>query len=212
MNKSASKEAIERLNKLKMTIEKHRRLYHTLDKPEISDEAYDSLLKELESIEQEYPQLITADSPSQRVGGDPIKEFKKVKHAHRQWSFDDVFDLNELKKWEERVRNFMDKAGVSNEKLEYCCELKIDGLKIVLTYKDGQLVQAATRGDGEIGEDVTHNVKTIRSVPLKLSREIDVTAVGEAWMSVKDLEKINKERAKLDEALYANTRNLPLAL
>jgi DNA ligase (NAD+) len=213
----------DRLDKLKETIEKHRRLYHTLDAPEISDEAYDSLMKELESIEHEHPELITSDSPSQRVGGEPIKEFKKVRHTHRQWSFDDVFDLAELRKWEEKVRNFMVKADVGNEKLEYCCELKIDGLKTILTYEDGVLKQAATRGDGEVGEDVTHNIKTIKSIPLKLqvaSNKLQVTgakeqavprlliAVGEVWISVKDLDRINKERAKNAEPLYANTRNL----
>ena len=208
MNEKASKQTIERLAKLKATIEKHRRLYHTLDTPEISDEAYDSLMKELESIEAEHSNLITSDSPSQRVGGEPIKEFKKVRHAHQQWSFDDVFDLNELRKWEEKVHNFMQKSGVGNEKLEYCCELKIDGLKIILTYKDGSLFQAATRGDGEVGEDVTHNVRTIRSVPLKLSQPVDCTVVGEAWMSVNDLKRINEERKKADEPQYANTRNL----
>ena len=93
----------DRLNKLKELLEKHRHLYHVLDKPEISDEAYDSLLKELESIEQEHPELITPDSPTQRVGGEPLKEFSKVTHAHQQWSFDDVFDLDELKKWEEKA-------------------------------------------------------------------------------------------------------------
>ena len=208
MNTKASAETIDRLNKLKQTIEKHRRLYHTLDTPEISDEAYDSLLKELESIESQHPELVTSDSPSQRVGGEPIKEFKKVKHAHQQWSFDDVFDLAELKKWEEKVRNFMNKAGVADEPLEYCCELKIDGLKIILMYKDGVFIQAATRGDGEVGEDVTHNVRTIRSMPLSLSKPVDCVVVGEAWMSVSDLDRINTERAKEGEAIYANTRNL----
>ena len=198
----------DRLNKLKELLEKHRHLYHVLDKPEISDEAYDSLLKELESIEQEHPELITPDSPTQRVGGEPLKEFSKVTHAHQQWSFDDVFDLDELKKWEEKVKNFMKKAGVENEKLEYCCELKIDGLKMILTYENGVLKQGATRGDGTIGEDVTHNIKTIQSIPLKLKKEIDITVVGEVWLSKKNLKKINKEREKNDEPVYANTRNL----
>ena len=207
--KTAPKAVIDRLIALKDTIERHRRLYHTLDTPEISDEAYDSLIRELEEIEREYPELLESDSPSQRVGGEPIKEFVKVKHAHRQWSFDDVFDLNELKKWEEKVRNFMEKAGVGSEKLEYCCELKIDGLKTILTYEDGVLKQAATRGDGEVGEDVTHNIRTIKSIPLKVKDSIkSLTVVGEVWMSVKDLERINKERIKAGEPIYANTRNL----
>ncbi len=228
MKSTAPQSTIDRLTALKETIERHRRLYHTLDTPEISDEAYDSLMRELESIESQYPELVTLDSPSQRVGGEPIKEFKKVKHATRQWSFDDVFDLAELKKWEEKVQNFMEKGGVADEKLEYCCELKIDGLKTILTYENGVLVQAATRGDGEVGEDVTHNVRTIKSIPLKvkelramsyvigqkpsllppISYLQSLIVVGEIWISVKDLERINKERAKNDEPLYANTRNL----
>ncbi len=203
------KPIIDRLNKLKEVIERHRRLYHTLDTPEISDEAYDSLVRELEEIERDNPELLTIDSPSQRVGGEPIKEFVKVKHARRQWSFDDVFDLAELKKWEEKVRNFMEKSGVGSEKLEYCCELKIDGLKTILTYEDGVLRQAATRGDGEVGEDVTHNIRTIKSIPLKIKEKIkSLSVVGEVWMSVKDLERINKERAADGEPIYANTRNL----
>jgi DNA ligase (NAD+) len=217
--KGVSKDVIERLNKLKNTIEHHRQLYHTHDKPEITDEAYDSLIKELESIEEKYPELKSDDSPSQRVGGTPLKEFNKVRHEVAQWSFDDVFDFKELKKWDEKVKNFMTKAGLDagsakqgargvNEKLEYCCELKIDGLKIILTYKNGVLVQGATRGDGTIGEDVTQNIKTIRSIPLKLKNAADLVAVGEAWMGVKDLEKINQERQKRGEQVFANTRNL----
>jgi DNA ligase (NAD+) len=169
MNK-APEDVVNRLEKLKKTIEHHRHAYHGLDKPEITDEAYDSLVKELEEIEATYPNLRSPQSPSQRVGGRPLDEFTKVKHAVRQWSFDDVFDADELKKWDEKVRNFIKKAGLSNEEIKYCCELKIDGLKIILTYKDGVFVQAATRGDGEIGEDVTQNVKTIHSIPLIVNR------------------------------------------
>ncbi len=202
------KESRERADKLKELLEKHRYLYHVLDKPEISDEAYDSLMKELGEIEAKYPEIITPDSPTQRVGGEPLKEFKKVTHTMRQWSFDDVFDLKELIKWEEKVRNFMRKAGVEKEKLEYCCELKIDGLKVILNYKKGKLVQAATRGDGEVGEDVTHNIRTIKSIPLSLSRDIDLTVVGEVWMGKKTLKKINKIREKNGEPVFANTRNV----
>ncbi len=224
------KEVAERLNKLKKTINHHRSLYHTHDIPEISDEAYDSLVKELDTIEAEYPELRTPDSPTQRVGGAPLKKFEKVRHNFQQWSFDDVFDFTELKEWDKRVRNFIEKAGLGDgggstgEKLEYCCELKIDGLKVVLTYVDGALVQAATRGDGSVGEDVTQNIKTIRSIPLTLNtyddstnkqshnkgadKGADLTVVGEIWMSLKDLEKINKQRAKECEPLFANTRNL----
>ena len=202
------KDIKDRLNKLKEILDTHRYLYHVMDKPEISDEAYDSLYKELIDIETKNPELITPDSPSQRVGAEPLKEFNKVTHSHQQWSFDDVFDFEELKKWEEKVKNFIKKSGVENEKLEYCCELKIDGLKVVLTYKDGQLIQAATRGDGSVGEDVTSNIKTIQSIPLKLNKNIDIVAVGEVWLGKKNLKKINKEKEKLGEPVYANTRNL----
>lgn len=223
------KDIIERHQKLKKILEKHRYLYHVLDNPEISDEAYDALFKELESLENKYVELDRSDSPTRRVGGEPLPEFVKVKHDTRQWSFDDVFDFEELKKWDEKVRNFIRKGGAENldkvtekdkadlqkEKLEYCCELKIDGLKIILKYKNGRLVQGATRGDGEIGEDVTSNVQTISSIPLRFldekikdSSDLDMVVVGEAWIGKKDLVKINKEREKAGEALYANTRNL----
>lgn len=204
----ASKSTTERAAKLRDLIDHHRRLYHTLDQPEISDEAYDSLVKELEQIESDFPELKRADSPTQRVGGEVQKEFTKVRHEVRQWSFDDVFDAAELQKWEEKVRNFMAKAGVADEKLEYCCELKIDGLKIILTYENGAFIRAATRGDGEVGEDITHNVRTIRSVPLGLNEKRNMIVVGEAWIGTKELEKINRARAENGEPLYANSRNL----
>lgn len=208
MPKDIPKNDLDRLQKLKELLEKHRYLYHVLDKPEISDQTYDSLMRELEELEARYPALVTSDSPTQRVGGEPLKEFRKVSHQKQQWSFDDVFDFDELKKWDEKVRNFMEKSGVASEKLEYCCELKIDGLKVILTYQTGQLVQAATRGDGTIGEDITHNARTIQSIPLVLSKKIDITAVGEAWIGKDSLKEINRERTKVGELVFANTRNL----
>lgn len=198
----------DRVTKLKDLLEKHRYLYYVLDKPEISDEAYDSLLRELQEIESKNPDLITPDSPTQRVGGEPIKEFNKVNHNFQQWSFDDVFDFDELTKWDEKVKNFIDKAGLSDRELEYCCELKIDGLKIVLNYENGNFIRGATRGDGLIGEDVTNNIKTIQSIPLKLNRKLDIIVVGEAWIAKKTLSKINKEREISGEDKYSNTRNL----
>ena len=200
--------AKNRIKELIKILDHHRHAYHVLDRPEISDEVYDSLYKELETLEGEFPGFISPNSPTQRVGDKPLSEFTKVKHKYRQWSFDDVFDYEELLKWEEKVKNFMRKANIGDLKLEYCAELKIDGLKLVLTYKDGELVNGATRGDGEVGEDVTQNVRTIRSVPLVLNKKIDITVVGEAWISHDTLIKINKERSKNDEELYANTRNL----
>ncbi|MES3005213.1 MAG: NAD-dependent DNA ligase LigA [Patescibacteria group bacterium] len=198
----------DRVEKLSKLVAHHDHLYHTLDTPEITDEAYDSLLKELVSLEELYPTLKKSNSPTQRVGSTALTEFKKVNHAVKQWSYDDVFGFKELLKWDEKVKNFIAKEGLSKEKIEYCCELKIDGLKIVLTYKNGVLISGATRGDGLVGEDVTHNVKTIKTIPLVLKEKVDLIAVGEAWIGKKDLIEINKERAKMGESLYANTRNL----
>jgi DNA ligase (NAD+) len=200
----------DRYEKLIKLIDHHRSLYHVQDKPEITDEAYDSLMKELVAIEEKHPELISPLSPSKRVGGDILKEFKKVKHEVRQWSFDDVFDFEELKKWDEKVKRMINKLGQGltlSEKLEYCLELKIDGLKIILIYKNGEFVQGATRGDGQIGENVTENLKTIQSIPFVLNKKVDMIAVGEAWMNKKELEKINEERKKNNEQLFANTRN-----
>jgi len=201
------KDVSERYKKLVKTVDHYRYLYHVLDKPEITDESYDSLMHELVAIEEKYPELRTPTSPTQRVGGKPLPEFKKVKHEVKQWSFDDCFSFKELQKWEEKVKRLLEKTSVKDEKLEYCCELKIDGLKIILTYKNGEFIQGATRGDGEVGEDVTQNLKTIKSIPLTLPKTVDMIAVGECWLSKKELERINEDRKKIGEALFANTRN-----
>ena len=208
---NSSKDPKKRIQILKKAVEHHQHLYHSLDKPEISDEAYDSLVKELESLQNKYPEISKENDILNRVGSAPLEQFVKVKHQNRQWSFDDVFDFEELQKWDEKVRNFMQKGGIGGEKLEYCCELKIDGLKVILTYENGVLIKSATRGDGEVGEDVTLNVKTIKSIPLTLSgdyKKSSLITVGEIWIGKKELEKINKERKNNDEPLYANTRNL----
>lgn len=193
---------------LRETIERHRINYHVLDKPEITDEAYDSLFRELEDLEKNYPTLKTPDSPTERVGGEPLPYFEKVRHETRQWSFDDVFDEGELQKWDEKIKNMIRKAGLEKEKLEYCLELKIDGLKIVLTYEGGILKRGATRGDGEIGEDITPNIKTIQSVPLSVPVLEHLVVVGEAWISKEELKRINAERSEKGEPAFANTRNL----
>jgi DNA ligase (NAD+) len=205
---SIPKIVIERYEKLAKTIDHYRYLYHVLDKPNITDESYDSLMQELIGIEENYPELRTPQSPSQRVGGAPLSEFKKVKHEVRQWSFDDCFSSVGLKKWDEKIHRMIEKEpSLSREKVEYCCELKIDGLKIILSYKDGKFIQGATRGDGVIGEDVTSNLKTIKSIPLVLSKSTDIIVVGECWLSKNELKQINKEREKKGEQLFANTRN-----
>ena len=207
MDKNELKNRIEKLRK---EIDRMRYEYHVLDNPEITDEIYDSLMRELRELEANFPQFKSADSPSQRIGGEPLEKFEKVKHTYRQWSLDDAFSIEEIGKWEERNERILTKQQTTNNKqhLDYCAEVKIDGLKIILTYKKGKLVQAATRGDGIIGENVTAQVKTIQSVPLVLNEEIDITVVGECWMKKSDLEKINKERKKRGEALFANSRNV----
>ena len=203
-----SKEIAERAEKLRELIAHHSRLYHTLDKPEITDAAYDALVEELISIEKKYPQLKTKETPSERVGGEPLKEFKKVTHKVPQWSFNDAFSPEDIVAFDERVKKFLKQPPVVSEvEPSYDCELKIDGLKIVLEYEKGILIRAATRGDGTVGEDVTANVKTIHSVPLRLSRPVDVIVEGEVWMSKKNLELLNKERERKGEQLFANPRN-----
>src|SRR5690606_797433 len=137
-----------------------------------------------------FPDLVTPDSPSQRVGGAPLPEFKKVKHEIRQWSFGDVFNEEEARAFDVRTKKSL---GLSpSEEIEYACELKIDGFKVVLTYEKGIFVRAATRGDGIIGEDVTQNVKTIEAIPLKLEKPINIIVEGEIWMGKKEFLRLNK--------------------
>jgi DNA ligase (NAD+) len=213
MKKLTKQEAKIRVDKLSREINEHRKRYHTLDQPTISDEAYDSLVRELENWEREFPELRSETSPTLRVGGEPLKSFRKVKHIIRQWSFDDVFDFSELQEWDAKITRLLKKSGIPNSKfqipnqIEYVCELKIDGLKVVLSYENGILKQGATRGDGEIGEEVTENLRTIWSIPLQLNDSVDAIVVGEAWLSEKELKRINITRAARGEALFANPRN-----
>src|SRR3989344_2316667 len=192
--------------KLKETINHYRRLYHVYDKEEISQSALDSLKHELSEIEKQYPVMIAPDSPSQRVSGEPLPFFKKVRHKVAQWSFNDAFTQDEIRDFDARVKRFL-KSSFGDLSPEYVCELKIDGLKIVLEYEKGILKVAATRGDGVVGEDVTNNIRTIESVPLSLTRPADIIVEGEVWMSSKNLEALNKIRAKEGEPLFANPRN-----
>lgn len=200
-------EVVARLNKLKETIEHHRYLYHVLDKEEISPEALDSLKKELVEIETKYPELLTADSPSQRVAGQPLSQFKKVFHRVPQWSFNDAFDEEDIRAFDQRIKKNLSASFGGVIEPEYICELKIDGLKIILEYEKGSLKTASTRGDGRVGEDVTSNVRTIDSVPLKLKDSVDAVVEGEVWLSKSQLKRINKDREKNGEALFANPRN-----
>lgn len=194
---------LERAQKLKKAINHYRHQYHVHDIEEISIEALDTLKHELAELEAEYPTLITADSPTQRVAGEALPGFKKIRHSVPQWSFNDVFSKDELRAFDVRVRKAV---GISAD-IEYSCELKIDGLKIVLTYERGILISAATRGDGVVGEDVTMNVRTIESVPLSLTRPVDVVVEGEVWMGKQGLRELNAERRRLGEDEFANPRN-----
>lgn len=204
MNKTAAHQRIEHLRR---EIDRHRHLYHVLDQPEISDEAYDSLFRELVTLEAEFPEWRSDTSPTTRIGAEPRQQFRKVRHAVKQWSFDDCFDVAGLRAWEERTLRFLEKAGTMATTLEYMAELKIDGLKIVLTYEQGRFVRGATRGNGEVGEDVTENLRTIQSLPLLLSKPVDAIVVGEAWLSKSELERINARRKTKGEPLFANPRN-----
>ncbi len=203
----ADKAVRERYEKLKKTVNHHRTLYHVYDKEEISPEALDSLKRELSELEKAYPDLISPDSPSQRVAGAPLPGFKKVRHKVPQWSFNDAFTPEDIREFDARVKRFL-KPRYGDVRPTYVSELKIDGLKVVLEYETGILKTAATRGNGAVGEDVTHNIRTIESVPLSLSRPVDVIVEGEVWMSSKNLERINREREKAGEPLYANPRNV----
>jgi DNA ligase (NAD+) len=176
-----TQEAKKRIRELRDVLEHHRVLYHVHDSPEISDEVYDSLMSELASLEQKFPEYDSPLSPTHRVGGAPLEGFEKVHHEVRQWSFDNVFNFEELKHWEERNMAILIKDG-KTKKPSYIAEMKIDGLKVVLTYKDGIFIRAATRGDGEVGEDITENIRTVKSIPLTLSEKISITVIGEAWM------------------------------
>lgn len=196
-----------RILELREIIVKHQHLYHVLDNPEIEDSVYDSLFEELLKLEKEYPEFQDKNSPTERIGGKVLEKFIKVKHDIKQWSYDDAFTFLDLKNWEDRNLNILKKENIFKN-FSYITELKIDGLKVILTYKDGHLERGATRGDGEIGEDITENVKMIKSIPLVLKEKVSVTVMGEAWISKSSLEKINKEQEKANLNKYANTRNL----
>ncbi|MDO9510052.1 MAG: NAD-dependent DNA ligase LigA [Candidatus Magasanikbacteria bacterium] len=210
----------KRIEKLRVEINRYRYNYHVLDKQEISDAALDGLKKELYDLEAKNPKLITPDSPTQRVAGAPLDKFEKVVHQVNQWSFDDAFSLEDMENWQDKILNYLSRrpgwdpdlasgkiTGNRPRDVEYMCELKIDGLHNVFTYEKGILKTAATRGNGEVGENVTQNIKTIQSVPLKLNEEVDIIVEGEIFMGRTTLERLNKEREKVGEQVFANPRN-----
>lgn len=202
------KEAALRHGQLESLVAYHQKRYHEEDSPEISDEAYDALVRELRTIEEQYPELKKEDATSERVGAAPLDEFHKVRHEMRQWSFANIFSCDELVAWHEKIQRFVEReTALNKDTFTYCIEHKIDGLKIILTYEKGVFVRGATRGDGVTGEDITQNLKTIESIPLTLSKPVDIIVGGEAWLSHKEFTRINAEREKNNEPLFANPRN-----
>ncbi len=226
------KQAKNRIEKLKKEINYHRYIYHVLDKQEISDDALDSLKKELFDLEQKYPDLITKDSPTQRIGGKPLDKFLKVKHSSQMLSLFDAFSPQDMKDWQDRILRILKTSSSFHLKdLDYFCELKLDGLAVSLKYEKNLFIQGATRGDGKIGEDVTNNLKTIESIPLSLNmpeendlkkinldnkeikklykiiKQDNVEVRGEVIMSKDVWKKLNAKYKKEGRAILANPRN-----
>jgi len=189
-----------KINKIKEEINKHNYNYYVLDNPTISDFEYDSLFTELKELEASHPELITPDSPTQRVGGISTK-FEEYKHKYRLYSLDNTYNEDELRKWYERVKK------ECTGDVDLVCELKIDGLAIALTYKNGVFTTGVTRGDGIVGENITQNLKTIKAIPLRLFKEADIEVRGEIYMPKSSFEKLNEENKEKGEKLFANPRN-----
>lgn len=205
--KQQKKQVNRRIKKLRVLVLYHQKQYHERDAPEISDEAYDSLAIELAELEEAHPELKSENTPTETVGGVPSEAFTKVKHAVRQWSFDNIFSEAELALWVARTERYLASRGVPDAHQSYVCEHKIDGLKVILEYTDGVFIRAATRGNGIDGEDVTHTVRTIKDVPHTLNVPVSIVVVGEAWLSKSEFARINREREKSGETLFANPRN-----
>ncbi|MCX6706191.1 MAG: NAD-dependent DNA ligase LigA, partial [Candidatus Woesebacteria bacterium] len=193
-------EAKKHITLLKEKILKLNYDYFVLDKSEVDESVRDSLKKELKELEATFPNLITPDSPTQRVGSVLSGKLKKIKHITQKKSLEDVFSEEEIRGWYERISKLVD------EKIEFVCELKLDGLNITLHYEKGELIRALTRGDGVEGEDVTHTVKTIEAIPFKLKEPIDLEISGEVFMPKKSFEKINKQQKESGEKEFANVR------
>lgn len=218
-------EARERVLKLRAEINRHRYAYHVLDRETISPSALDALKKELADLEDEFPELVTPDSPTQRVGGKPLKAFKKVTHAEPMLSFNDAFNAEDMRAWLKRAEDAVG-TRLEGSKNGLYCELKLDGLAMELVYENGVFVRGSTRGDGRVGEDVTNNLKTIEAIPLRLRTEAvkgsrnpsevmgfgnpstKLVVRGEVFLSKKEFARVNKERKRRGEEPYANPRNL----
>ena len=207
---SATKEAEKKIEALRDQIRHHEHLYYVLDQPEIGDQEFDKLMQQLQKLEAEHPSLITPDSPTQRVGGKPREGFVKVRHSSPMLSLDNTYNEQELRDWERRVHELSGRKDV-----EYVCELKLDGMSLSLGYGHGQLERGITRGDGTVGEDVTLNVRTVRSVPLSIAKEklkkagipADFEVRGELLMPIASFKRMNDEREAQGLSLFANPRN-----
>jgi DNA ligase (NAD+) len=193
---------------LRPLLEHHGHRYYVLDDPEIADDAYDALLDELRGLETEYPQLLTPDSPTQRVGGEPVGRLEKVEHLEPMLSLDNVRSEEELRAWVSRMQAHLAREGIVRRRFEYVVEPKVDGLAVSLVYRDGVLERGATRGNGEVGEDVTHNLRTIGAIPLHIEDAPPLLEVrGEVYMSLGDFATVNERRAEEGLSTFMNPRN-----
>jgi len=192
----------ERIEILRREIDRHNYRYHVLDQPEISDAEFDELLRELQQLEEKYPQLQDPDSPTRRVGGEPLASFETLEHKVPMLGLDNAFSEEDLIDFADRVKRL---SGL--EQLDYFCELKIDGLAVSLQYEEGLFKRGSTRGDGYSGEDITRNLRTIRQIPLKLPEEVSLEVRGEVYINKKDFEKLNRRREEEGLMVFANPRN-----
>ncbi len=198
----------QRAAELRQELERHNRLYYVLDEPEVGDDVYDGLLDELRAIEADNPDLRTPDSPTQRVGAAPLDRFDPVEHHEAMLSLGNARNEEELRAWETRLANYLKRLDITASQFSYTSEPKIDGLAITLTYEDGVLVRGATRGDGRVGEDVTQNLRTIGSVPLRIPDAPELIEVrGEAYLPIAAFKALNERRAEAEEPTFANPRN-----
>ena len=199
------KQAEKRIKELRKQVEYHAKRYYDDDNPEITDFEYDMMMLELRTLESQFPELITKDSLTQKVGGTVKEGFQKVEHEVPLQSLQDVFDFDEIEAFDERVKKQAEENGIENP--QYVVETKIDGLSAALEYVDGKFIRGATRGNGLVGEDVTENLKTIKTIPQELSEKINITVRGEVFISKKDFEEMNQEREENEEETFANARN-----
>ena len=197
-------EAKKQIKDLRKKLEYYANKYYDEDAPEITDYEYDMMMNKLKALEKEFPELITKDSLTQKVGGHVSEGFKEVTHIVPLQSLQDVFSFEVLQEFDTRIKN---KAEEENEELNYVVETKIDGLSVALEYKEGILVRGATRGNGLVGEDITENIKTIKTIPTILKEKINIIVRGEVFIGTKEFEKMNEEQEVLGKPLFANARN-----